>query len=103
MDGIEMPNLVGKTKAEALEIINGIKYLTLGDFYSFYIRSDDTFPMTATKDRTFENAYEYLIFTGYNAGPEDDDNAIVVYQNIPEKTIINSDQQICLIFGVDFE
>ena len=103
IDGIEMPNLVGKTKAEAIEIISGIKYLSLGDYYNFYIRADDTFPTESIKDRTFDSAYQYLINSGYSLSSEDNDNVIVVYQSIPEKTVINSDQDIFLIFVEKFE
>lgn len=98
-DGIEMPNLIGKTRAEALEIINSIKYLNLADYYTFYIRSNDTFPIEATKDKDFESAVNFLLFSGYRFD-DDSDNSIVIYQSIPEKTVINSEQDVCLIFGV---
>jgi hypothetical protein len=43
-----------------------------------------------------------MINSGYNSAPEDRDDATVVYQSIPEKTLINTDQDISLIFGVEF-
>jgi len=98
-DGIEMPNLIGKTRAEALEIIYSIKYLNLADYHTFYVRSDDTFPIDATRDKDFESAVSFLLVSGYRFD-EDDDDSIVIYQSIPENAIINSEQDICLIFGV---
>jgi hypothetical protein len=63
IDGIEMPNLVGRSKAEAIAILNSIKYLTLGDYYSIYVASYDNFPIQSTKDMTFEEAYSHLYTT----------------------------------------
>lgn len=102
IDGIEMPNLIGKTKAEAIEIINRIKYLTLGDYSNYYVKKEDMFPSSATQNMTYEEAYAFMRDSFYEPA-DDSEDAFVVYQSIPEKTVINSDQEIYLIFGVDVE
>lgn len=99
-DGIPMPNLVGKTYSQAIEIIAGIKYLKINDYNSFYILEGDNLYKFIIKDLGYQEAVSELINFGYESAP-DDNKSKVIYQSIEPETVIDSDIEISLIFGLE--
>ncbi len=98
-EGLEMPNLLGKTYSEIVSLIADMG-LMIDDYSMFYIISGDTTPRTQIFERSYNDAISELIRLGYEYSPDSPD-AIAVYQSIPEGTVIRGEDEISLIFGVE--
>ena len=101
LDGIEMPNLIGMTYSEAIQGILDIG-IKVGDYSMFYVLYGDTTPRMETVGLNYYDAVYVLQWLGYKNAPDSID-AYVVYQSIPEGTIVNRNDEISLIYGVDID